>query len=243
MTFRIEQENEYLGNKRWRWRTWIDAPESDLARVEKVTWFLHHTFPNPVVETDERARKFAIERTAWGRFQIRAELQLGEGDKQLLDEWLQLAYPSGEGAASKEAPVKAPDPAGAVTPKTNVFLSYGTEDEHLAAKVKGTLEKHGYRILDAHQAKAGEPLNAAVQKMIRESDVVLGLVTSEFASPFLVDELNTARASDKPTVALINADGDLPFGVDRRLARVSLDLNAADPGFDVLSAMEKYAVV
>jgi len=45
------------------------------------------------------------------------------------------------------------------------------------------------------EAKPGQPLDAATKTMIRESDLALGLATSGFASPFLIEEPNAADQS------------------------------------------------
>ncbi len=192
MSYRIEQEQTYLGRHRWRWGTWISAPDPKLDRIAKVTWLLHHTFPNPVVETTDRAQRFKIALTGWGVFQIRAELELVDGGRQQLSHWLQLSYPNEgsaplRGAPSKGGPPEKPDhtPQG-----PRVFLSYGSEDARLAAQVKSAMREHGFDVRDAAEIGPGDPFKAAVQKMIRESDLVLGLVTNEFASPHVIAELS-----------------------------------------------------
>jgi transcription initiation factor IIF auxiliary subunit len=55
MAYRIAQDQTYQGNNRWQWRTWIEAAEAELDVVEQVTWFLHHTFPQPVASCSARA--------------------------------------------------------------------------------------------------------------------------------------------------------------------------------------------
>jgi hypothetical protein len=228
MSYRIEQEQTYLGKDRWRWATWIGAPDPELDRIAKVTWLLHHTFPQPLIETTDRPRRFKIVLTGWGVFQIRAELELVGGGRQRLSHWLQLFYPdegSGppRGAPSKDAPPERPEraPRG-----PRVFLSYGSEDGHLAARVKAAMRDHGFDVRDATEIAPGEPFKAAVQRMIRESDLVLGLVTSEFASPHVIAELNAAQQSAKPTVAAVGLEVREVFGLHKGLKRIGLNLAA-----------------
>ncbi len=228
MSYRIEQEQTYLGRHRWRWGTWISAPDPKLDRIAKVTWLLHHTFPNPVVETTDRAQRFKIALTGWGVFQIRAELELVDGGRQQLSHWLQLSYPNEgsaplRGAPSKGGPPEKPDhtPQG-----PRVFLSYGSEDARLAAQVKSAMREHGFDVRDAAEIGPGDPFKAAVQKMIRESDLVLGLVTNEFASPHVIAELNAAEQSAKPTVAVVSHEVQEVFGLHKGLKRIRLDLAA-----------------
>jgi hypothetical protein len=247
MTFRIAQEQAYKGNDRWLWRTWIEAEEGELDKIEVVTWFLHHSFPQPVVTVTDRTSGFGIERTGWGRFQIQAEVKLKNAGSVQLSHWLDLYYPDDEepgAAAAKEVAVKrevaSKAPYRAERPK-RVFLSFGSEDTHLAARVRGKLEDGGYRVLDATQVKSNEPLEASINKMIRESDLVMGLVTSDFSSPFLVGELNVAKRTDKPTVALVKSSVGTTFGLDHDLMRVSVDLDAKDLGVNLLHLTDSLA--
>jgi hypothetical protein len=228
MSYRIEQEQTYLGHHRWRWGTWIDAPDPQLDGIAKVTWRLHHTFPQPVVETTDRPRRFKIVLTGWGVFQIRAELELVDGGREQLSHWLQLSYPNEvsappRGVPSKEAP---PESQGRAPQGPRVFLSYGSEDARLADRVKAAMREHGFDVRDAAEIAPGEPFKAAVQKMIRESDLVLGLVTSEFASPHVIAELNAAEQSAKPTVAAVGLEVREVFGLNKGLKRIGLNLAA-----------------
>lgn len=47
-----------------------------LADVEKVIYFLHKTFRNPVREVTSRETNFELRTAAWGEFTIRAEVYL-----------------------------------------------------------------------------------------------------------------------------------------------------------------------
>jgi hypothetical protein len=228
MSYRIEQEQTYLGKDRWRWATWIEATDPELDRIAKVTWRLHHTFPQPVIEVTDRPRRFKIVLSGWGVFQIRAELELADGGRQQLSHWLQLSYPEVgsaplRGAPSKETP---PDSPERKIQGPRVFLSYGSEDAHLATRVKAAMRDHGFDVRDAAEIAPGEPFKAAVQRMIRESDLVLGLVSSEFASPHVIAELNTAQQSAKPAVAAVGLEVGEVFGLDKGLKRIGLNLAA-----------------
>ncbi len=241
MSYGIGQNQTYLGEDRWRWCTWIEASDPELDRVSKVTWLLHHSFPQPVVETTDRQGRFAIERTGWGAFQIRAELALADGSKEPLRYWLQLSYPDEQAAVIRGAPAKGEAFASArgAPPRTRVFLSYGSEDSGLAAQVKEDMQQRGFDVRDASGVKPGEPVKAAVQKMIRDSDLVLGLVTSDFSSPYLIEELNAAEASAKPAIAVIGPQVREPFGLNKGVPRLNLDLAAPGSGIELAERLIK----
>lgn len=226
MSYRIEQTYEYLDNDYWNWRAWIEADAAALDAVVQVTWYLHQTFAEPVVTTAERGDKFAIERSGWGTFQLRAEVQLKDGAAVKLRHELELYYPESEAdAPAKEAMPRAPSPSRAQPKRNRVFLSYGIEDRGLAANVRQTLESGGFQVLDASQVAPGQPWQPSLQKMLRESDLVLGLVTSEFASPNLVTELNEAFRSEKPTVAVSSPGVGKLFGLEGEMRQAQTDFD------------------
>jgi len=242
MSYSIEQDQTYLGDDRWRWRTRIVADSrEELDRVVEVTWLLHPSFPRPVVQSTDRRRRFRIERVGWGSFQIRAELQLADGRKESLSHWLQLSYPQEHPAPLRGGPTEtaAPPRSGASSAGKRVFLSYGSEDAQLAAQVKADMQERGFDVRDAAEVKPGEPLKAAVQKMIRESDLVLGLVTSDFASPYIIEELNAAEASAKPAIAVVGPQVQEPFGLKKGLKRLPLDLASPGSGIELAERLIK----
>lgn len=230
MAYSIEQEEEYLGNDRWNWRAWIDASELELDAVDHVTWYLHPTYAEPVVELNNRQERFAIARSAWGSFQLQAEVRRKDGTTRKLRHDLQLWYPDNDGSAPVKGSDTSTKTAQRSEPRQNrIFLSYGIEDRSLAGAVRDTLEQGGYEVLDASQVVSGDPWQASIQKMLRESDLVLGLVTSEFASPNLVTELNSAHRTAKPTIMLMSPDVNTLFGLDSDMVRS--EVNLADPKF------------
>lgn len=54
-----------------------------LSEVEKVVYFLHKTFRNPVREVTTRENNFELRTAAWGEFTIRAEVYLKEQSEPL----------------------------------------------------------------------------------------------------------------------------------------------------------------
>jgi transcription initiation factor IIF auxiliary subunit len=234
MSYQIAQGYKYIGNDRWSWRVWIDASDSELDKIKQVTWYLHHTFREPVVikKKKSRSEKFILKRKGWGVFQIRAELSLNDGSSDSLTHWLELAYPSSD----TEVVTRSGQP-DTFDKKNKIFLSYGAEDQRLATELRGKLEERGYEVLDPINIQKDVPIEAATNKMIRDSDLVMGFVTSDFANPSVLMELNKANKSQKPTLAVIKKGIEQPYGLDQRLNRVELDLgsiNASDELADIL---------
>jgi hypothetical protein len=229
MAYRIEQTDEYLGNDQWNWRAWIEATPEGLNSVESVAWYLHPTYAVAVVETRDRCEKFEIQRRAWGRFLLQAELRLLDGGTRKLRKQLQLWYPDQESPAPAK---ESPDPsasrinAGA----HNVFVSYSMDDRQLAGAVISTLSRNGYKVLDPSQLAPGSPWQLSVQKMLRESDLVLGISSSEFASPNVVTELNNAHRAEKPILTLVSPGVGSVFGLDPGMSQNEADFS--DPNFE-----------
>src|ERR1700719_3141411 len=62
----VAQSSKYMGDDWWRWSVWIEGSLEELAAVDSVTWHLHPTFPQPVVQLFTRADKFRLKGQAWG---------------------------------------------------------------------------------------------------------------------------------------------------------------------------------
>ena len=62
-----------------------------LSKVEKVVYFLHKTFRNPVREVINRDTNFELRTAAWGEFTIRAEVYLkGQTEPLRLSRYLDI---------------------------------------------------------------------------------------------------------------------------------------------------------
>jgi hypothetical protein len=68
---------------------------------------------------------------------------------------------------------------------------------------------------------------------------VLGLVTSDFASPNLVEELNAAQESDKPAIAVMGQGVHEPLGLRKGMKRLDLDLASSDAGIELAERLIK----
>src|SRR5262245_61158701 len=191
--FRIRQGYEYQSHDRWRWWVWIDAEPADLARVERVIWKLHETFPQPVVEVTNRADNFRLERIGWGTFELRAEMQLLDGEKVELRHMLELTYP--ESAQQERRRARSDKP--------KVFLSFAAEDVRIAGRVRDQLRDHGYIVAGPSDLKPGLPVAVALRDMLRKSDALVGLVTTDSVCDSIRTELDEARKQRVPVVVLL----------------------------------------
>lgn len=84
MAIKIEQGFKYQGNDWWKWWIWVDGTDKELDQIERVTYTLHPTFPNPVVTTSDRETKFRLETAGWGTFRIHAKVLKKNGEEQKL---------------------------------------------------------------------------------------------------------------------------------------------------------------
>jgi YEATS family/TIR domain len=206
MTLRIEQQAEYAGKDHWRWTLRLRGRQAELDRVAKVTWLLHESFTPPIVDCDDRTTRFALQGSGWGGFDVRARVLMKSGRNLQLEHELVLYYP--EEPAAEAVPSAASAPAKAVKPSPQkVFLSYGSEDRRRVGELRVLVESLGAVAVDARsRLAAGESWRATIQQALRDSDVVLGVVSSEFPSPFLVEELADAAKLRKPLL-LVKAAG------------------------------------
>lgn len=84
-----------------------------------------------------------------------------------------------------------------------------------------------YTVLDANNTETSMPYKLAQQKLLRESDMIMGLVTSDAASPFVLNDLNSAKQTNREAVVLIGKDIK-PLGLDPSLKQFSLSMESDD---------------
>jgi TIR domain/YEATS family len=203
MTLRIEQDSEYAGKDHWRWTLRLRGRQAELDRVARVTWLLHESFTPPVVDSDDRTTRFALQGSGWGGFELRARVLMKSGRSLQLEHELVLYYPD-EPAAETLPGAAAARPAA--PPPRKVFLSYGSEDRDSAQRLRSLIETMGATVIDIRsQLAAGDDWRASIAPLLRGCDAVVGVVSSDFPSLMLADELNLAARLGKP---LLLAQGD-----------------------------------
>lgn len=244
MSYLIDQSEQYLGNDYWKWSAWIVADKSELARVDKVVWLLHPTFKQTRVTSTSRETKFRLDSAGWGTFPLRAELHLSDAGTLVIRRNLKLTYPASEGTLEavsrgiEAAPSSAPESPTAPL-RQKLFLSFASEDAREADALRLSLSNLGIDVVDASATPAGMPLNAGVRKLIRESDAVVAMFGSSYASPNVVDEIKIAQVDDKPTIALTRGSLSLPESLFPDLPVMDLGADAGASASLVSNYLDK----
>ena len=83
-----------IGQGRWDWTVFIQAPSSVLERITCVEYPLHPTFPNPVRRVCSRGKDseaFALSTNGWGTFTVGIDVFFSDGRTQHLQHELRFA--------------------------------------------------------------------------------------------------------------------------------------------------------
>jgi hypothetical protein len=187
---RVEQSAEYAGDDRWTWSVWLEGSDEELDAVESVEWTLHPTFTPPVHRETDRARRFRLDASGWGEFEINARVRLRDGTEQHLRHWLSLAYPQDQ----SEAPPK-PSPQ-------KVMVSSAAADADWSAAIQRALTAEGYEVVGSDDlVEPGKPWEASVESAIDKADLVVGVFSND-TSPWVERELQQAQSADLPIVPI-----------------------------------------
>jgi len=237
MSYRIAQSERYLGHDYWNWSAWIEATPDELDQLEVVIWILHPTFSPSRVESRSRDTRFRLTTSGWGTFRLRAGLHCKGRDPFLISHMLRLTYPHNQEAnESASTSLSSARRKRSERNSPTVFLSYSSEDESQAHQVRQAMERLGARVLDARSISADLPFDAAIRKMIRESDAVMSVIGSDYASPYVLTEMKMATAEEKPAIALLPENVEWPSGLSRdvqalRLGKDSMAMDSGLAGF------------
>jgi predicted nucleotide-binding protein len=117
--------------------------------------------------------------------------------------------------------------------KGRVFISHSSSDETWAREFANSLQQRGLKVwFDSNAIHSGQSLTQAVEKGLRESSVIVLLVTSDtLKRPNLFFEIGAAMGMGKPLVPVVSKDIDpstLPISLRGRryLLKRSPDLTA-----------------
>jgi hypothetical protein len=122
---------------------------------------------------------------------------LADGGKQVLKHNLRLEYPE-----TSETRLQR---SGAVAPASRsptIYLSYGTQDARVAAKLRAGLENAGFQVLDQTRLDVGALWTEELRRMMEQCDAVVALVGDDDISPFVAADIKAALASSRPTLVL-----------------------------------------
>lgn len=207
------QKADYRGNEWWNWAVWIDGSSAELDAIERVTWQLHPTFPNPDRVVTDRASQFRLESAGWGEFTLRAVVAKKNGEQQELVHELVLEYPDD---ADKKAPIRG---LAEVAPR--VLVSSSAVDEKVARLLREALADRGIEIIDPDAAPAAlESVELAVFDEIGKADAMVAIMTNTGVRSVL-QEIETARKQNTPVIVV--EMGKPPVDVSSEIPRFHLD--------------------
>jgi len=78
------------GRPYYRWKVFVDEPDSVLDQIDQVEYTLHATFPQPHQVRANREDKFALETAGWGEFTMLVEVKFRDGRLEKVPYWLDL---------------------------------------------------------------------------------------------------------------------------------------------------------
>ena len=83
------------GTPYYDWKVFVDEDPDVLSRIDRVTYFLHPSFPDPVRTVDDPSTKFALEAKGWGEFEIGAKVHFKDGSTESTSYYLELGDDAG----------------------------------------------------------------------------------------------------------------------------------------------------
>lgn len=75
----------------YRWRVFLDEPQSVLDTIAEVQYLLHPTFPEPLQVRKDPNDKFALETSGWGEFTILITVRYKDGSEEKTSYHLDLS--------------------------------------------------------------------------------------------------------------------------------------------------------
>lgn len=236
---RIEQDSRQKAPGWWWWAVWIAGDEAALARVRKVVWYLHPTFPEPVVTRTSRADGFRLETSGWGEFALRAQVHPDDGESYFLEHRLRLFTDEGEAAADRGAAEELPSSGsagreddtllgvavrsaraagagGAGHKAPRVFISHSFGDADLAQALRDSLRSKNVEASLGREPAASSG-GRSLGEEIDDSDLVVSL-DSAASGEFVDIEKEVARQRGKPVIEIAV---DAPAADDQRSPRLT----------------------
>lgn len=211
-TLRLVNDSQLHSEGWWKWSVRVEGSPEDLEEIERVTYFLHPTFPNPVVKSTDASTNFELKSAGWGEFSIAAEVTMKDGRKVRLERWLEL----GGGAQRKGAPDVAPPKR-----RPSVFLTYSIADKEIVAALSETLEQEGIAVHTAEQCvDTSDEISPQLERHMQHTDAVVALF-SDPPSRWVEQEAVTAYRKGAYVLPVVVGDAR-PSGKLSGLARFEL---------------------
>ena len=85
------------GREHYHVGIWLEGPEDELDKVEKVEHELHPTFRNRIRSSSNRNNKFSITIWTWGMFAVKATIHFKDGSTEEKSYYLSYELPLDDG--------------------------------------------------------------------------------------------------------------------------------------------------
>ena len=82
------------GREHYNVRVWVEGPQAELAKINKVEYELHLSFRNRHRVRDDASEKFALELWTWGMFDIEVTFHLKSGCTESTHFYLRYSLPT-----------------------------------------------------------------------------------------------------------------------------------------------------
>jgi hypothetical protein len=179
----MEQETKQIGPDWWSWAVWLDGAPGELDLVEKVTYYLHPTFPEPVQIRTSRQAGFRIEGKGWGEFTVRARVDVKDGRHEI------FVLPLRFGSSENRIPLVP-----------TLFISHSLVDAEAAQTVR-------HALTDELRLKFVEPepepgLGISIESQIQDSDALIAIFSDE-RSLWVERDIDTAEKLGVPIVPVV----------------------------------------
>lgn len=190
MTIQVKQNATFKGNDWWEWSVWLEGSKKDLDGIDHVVYTLHPTFPNPVVQVDDRKSGFRLNSAGWGEFEIYIEVKLKDGKTHKRKHWLTLRGPAKVtrkvGLRGARVPYRKE-----VHPQPTVFISGGIRDIEAVTAVREAFSRHGATVVGTEETTVGMPWQRSINDLITRADVAVFVISGR-PNLWLNEEINTA---------------------------------------------------
>lgn len=171
MNIKVQQNYQYLGNKRWAWSVWLEGTDAELDKIDFVNYILHPSFPNPVVTINDRANNFRLESVGWGQFMIYIKVFTKDKQEVELQHYLTLDFPEQEKTNDND-----------IVKKPKLFLSSSATDYDFLDLLQKELENEGIAVSRSDEIVSDLPQEVVINSELENADLA-ALIVSDNLSP------------------------------------------------------------
>lgn len=189
---RLVNDSTFEGKNRWSWSTWIEGTRAALDEINEVQYVLHPTFRNPVHIISSRSDNFRLYGSAWGEFNVFAEVRKTNGDTIELNHWLKFESPEADDEPKEKQP--------------KVVISHGLADGPIANSLAHELIERGMNVTAQAQLPTGNAYDNELRPTLEAADVNVVLTTgivADFSESDAVETFRVFETVKRPYVPII----------------------------------------